>query len=290
MKPDLVMQHGDEAAGMPIMTETFTRNAAHIAGRIVHRRNGQFIIGYNHRRAIFNVNLTLTALRTAIFAMQKIIETRLPMLFFEPRTEYVPAVRRLATTWRQLYSVGGWPAGSLTNKEHLGPKNNKTNMFKESFYPCAAFCFSTRGNIAATMINECHHLEIPIFGIVNSSQHHPEITYSIPMNDVSGSSYQLLMSAMQGMMVRADVLQKRKLFNAILQKAKLYRKVRQDVERRINMVIQDAKMQEGRNPIYVFESGNSSENSANENDENGEDSLPRRNNNKRSQKFVSKGL
>ena len=45
----------------------------------------------------------------ALFAMQKILVNRIPMLFFEPRAEYVPAVRRFATAWKQLWVCQHWP-------------------------------------------------------------------------------------------------------------------------------------------------------------------------------------
>jgi hypothetical protein len=49
------------------------------------------------------------SLSQALFAMQKILVNRVPMLFVEPRMEYVPAVRRFATAWRQLWVVKHWP-------------------------------------------------------------------------------------------------------------------------------------------------------------------------------------
>ena len=41
--------------------------------------------------------------------MQKILVNRIPMVFFEPRAEYVPAVRRFATAWKQLWVAQHWP-------------------------------------------------------------------------------------------------------------------------------------------------------------------------------------
>ena len=182
-------------------------------------------------------------MRTALFAMQKIIETRLPILFFEPRPEYAPSVRKLASTWRQLYSVKGWPAGTLTNKNAMPERTNLTNLYKKSYHPVASFLFSTRGLQANTLINECRLLEIPIFGLVNTAQHQPNVTYPIPYNDVSGSSHSLLLGTLQGMMVRADVLQKRRLFNAILMKARLYRSLRTNMyERKETMVDEENKL------------------------------------------------
>ena len=58
-KVDVNIQKGGVAAGMPILTETLTKNAVHIGGRMVHRRNGQYLVAFNKTRAIYNVNLTV---------------------------------------------------------------------------------------------------------------------------------------------------------------------------------------------------------------------------------------
>jgi hypothetical protein len=46
-----------------VLTESFVRNGMHIGGRLVHRRNGQFLVAFSRQRAIYNVQLTLTMLR-----------------------------------------------------------------------------------------------------------------------------------------------------------------------------------------------------------------------------------
>ena len=135
-----------EAGGLPVLSESFVRNGMHIGGRVLHRRNGQFLVAMQHQRAVFNVQLTLAMLRQALFAMQKILVNRIPMLFIEPRPEYVPAVRRYATAWRQLWVTQHWPAGLLTNKAQLKASRGKyTNITPRGLSPSAAFLFTTRG-------------------------------------------------------------------------------------------------------------------------------------------------
>ena len=46
-----------EAGGLPVLTDTFVRNGMHIGGRVVHRNNGQFLVAFQHQRALFNVQL-----------------------------------------------------------------------------------------------------------------------------------------------------------------------------------------------------------------------------------------
>jgi hypothetical protein len=126
--------------------------------------------------------------------MQKILVNRIPMLFFEPRQEYVPAVRRFATAWKQLWVCQHWPvrssyscsltsifthprvllvlqAGLLTNKVQLPAhyRQKYSNVTPRGHYPAAAFTFTTRGAQAASAINECRLMELPVFGVVRIS-------------------------------------------------------------------------------------------------------------------------
>lgn len=57
-------RHG-EAGGLPVLSDAFVRNGMHIGGRVVHRRNGQFLVAFSRQRAMFNVQLTLVMLRQA---------------------------------------------------------------------------------------------------------------------------------------------------------------------------------------------------------------------------------
>lgn len=125
-------------------------------------------------------------------------------------------------------------AGVLTNKNNLlaGERGKYTNITPRGHFPAAAFVFSTRGTQAEKAINECRLMELPVFGVVNTAVHQPSIMYPIPCNDVAGSSFNLLMGAMQGMMLRVDMLQKKRLLMMILMEVSLKNQIQADLQSR----------------------------------------------------------
>ena len=88
------------------------------------------------------------------------------------------------------------------------------------------------GTQAANAINECRLMEIPVFGIVNTAVNHPHVLYPIPCNDASGASFNMIMGALQGMALRVDMLQKKRLLLMILLEAQLKNRVKLDEWRR----------------------------------------------------------
>jgi ribosomal protein S2 len=67
---------------------------------------------------------------------------------------------------------------------------------------------------------------------VNTAVHQPTVLYPIPCNDASGASFNLLLGAMQGMMLRVDQLQKKRLLMMILMEATMKNQVAQELQRR----------------------------------------------------------
>ena len=56
--------------------------------------------------------------------------------------------------------------------------------------------------------------------------------YPIPCNDASGASFNLLLGSLQGMMLRVDQLQKKRLLMLILMEASIKNQVGQELYRR----------------------------------------------------------
>ena len=90
-------------------------------------------------------------------------------------------------------------AGVLTNKLQLPvlARGKHTNITPRGVFPAAAFIFTTRGTQSANALNELRLMELPVFGVVNTQQHHPSLLYPIPASDASGASFNLLLGAMQ---------------------------------------------------------------------------------------------
>lgn len=67
---------------------------------------------------------------------------------------------------------------------------------------------------------------------VNTAVHEPSVMYPIPCNDASGASFNLLLGSLQGMMLRVDQLQKKRLLMLILMEASIKNQVGQELYRR----------------------------------------------------------